>query len=348
MPPTDEGKPASVPTAFVPKKSNTIARQDKADVAAEFRIEPRISEYYSNPSIKPAAFCKSVRRTKIGIFDQDDVSRAVERIDVEDPTLARTVALLGKGPEPIDRWMTEATIVSLERYIPGVSSEQYLSGRVLLDRIVRILTEHFFDRDKIRRARAQNMLRLVLVWMMNHRNLDPKDALLSVRKIKKRNVSTRGTALRRDAIRLLTRARANLLVDLSLIASLFDDAIDAAARERQEAIARVSELRAQIAALESRFETIIRDLDRAQSDRTRLLRELQNTQKELSDQKELRVHDRTKRNGQFRGFLINRLQPPLSDARDALNFTPPHLRAAEQRIEMIATAIREELEKDSE
>ena len=49
-----------------------------------------------------------------------------------------------------------------------------------------------------------------------------------------------------------------------------------------------------------------------------------------------------------RGFLAERLTPPLFDARDALGFDPPHVDAARQRIEMAITAIDGELEKSNE
>ena len=52
--------------------------------------------------------------------------------------------------------------------------------------------------------------------------------------------------------------------------------------------------------------------------------------------------------GRFRGFLAERLTPPLFDARDALGFDPPHVDAARQRIEMAITAIDGELEKSNE
>ena len=93
--------------------------------------------------------------------------------------------------------------------------------------------------------------------------------------------------------------------------------------------------------------TANKSLERANEDQARFLKELAAAQKELRDEKELRALDRTKQAGRFRGFLTERVSPALSDARDALDFDPPHVDAARQRIEMAISAISGEVEKSN-
>ena len=311
-------------------------------------VVPRLSAYYSDARVKPAAFVKAVRAAKIRSFDAEDVSAAAQRLGETDPTLARTVALLGKEPEPVARWVVEATKASLNLYLPDAVSGEHEAAKSFFDRVVRMSAEDLAAKDKQRRARAQNLLRLVLSWLIGQRNLSPTDALLSVRKAKKKKDGATPSNLNRDAARLLGRAKLNQLLNLSLIAALFESNIAQAAKERQEVLSSLAGLQDRIASLETELQTTGAELKRTNEDRTRLSKELAAAQKELRDEKELRALDRTMQAGRFGGFLAERLSPPLSDARDALDFDPPVVDAARQRIEMAITAINGEMGKSNE
>lgn len=311
-------------------------------------VAPCLSAYYSDARIKPTAFVKAVRAAKIRSFDAEDVSGAAQRLGETDPTLARTVALLGKGSEPVARWVVEATKASLNLYLPDAVSGEHEAASGLFDRVVRMSVEDLAAKDKERRARAQNLVRLALAWLMDQRNLSPADALLSVRKAKKRKEGATAASLNRDAARLLGRAKLNQLLNLSLIAALFESAIAQEVKERQEVFSSLAGLRDRIASLETELRTTGAELESANEDRTRLTNELAAAQKELRDEKELRALDRTKQAGRSRSFLAERVSLPLSDARDALDFDPPHVDAARQRIEMAISAINREMGKSNE
>lgn len=314
----------------------------------EIPAEPRLTFYYADSRVKPAAFIKAVRAAKLRSFGADDTGEALRCLAETDPTLARTVALLGKGPDPVARWVVEATKASLKFYLPDTVSDEHEAAKSLFDRVVRACAGDLAAKDKQRRAKAQNLVRLALVWLIDQRNLSPIDALLSVRKAKKKRNGATASSVSRDAIRLLARAKLNQLLNLSLIAALFESSIAQAAKERHEAFATQSGLRDRIDALETELQTANEELEKAAEDRARLSNELAVLKKELRDEKELRALERAKQAGRFRNFLAERLSPPLCDARDALDVDPLHVDVARQRIEMAITAIGGELEKSNE
>ena len=318
------------------------------NASKETPVALSLSAYYSDARVKPAAFCKAVQAAKIRSFDAEDVSGAAQRLCETDPTLARTVALMGKGPDAVARWVVEATKASLNLYLPDAVSDEHKAAKSLFDRVVRMSAEDLAAKDKQRRARAENLLRLVLSWLIGQRNLSPTDALLSVRKAKKKKDGATPSNLNRDAARLLGRAKMRQLLGLSLVAALFESNIAQATKERQEVFSSLAGLQDGIASLETELQTTGAELKRTNEDRTRLTNELAAAQKELRDEKELRALDRTKQAGRSRSFLAERVSLPLSDARDALDFDPPHADAARQRIEMVMSAISRELEKTDE
>lgn len=305
---------------------------------------PRLSSYYTDPRITAAAFVRAVRATRIIRFDAEDVYQTRTSLDELDPTLARTVGLLGKGPEPVARWVTEITKQTLRQALSGDVSDGYEAANTLFDRVVRMSAEHLAAKDKQRHARAQNLLRLILAWLIEDRNLSPIDALISVRKAKPRKAKSTAVNLNRDAAHLLRRATLKQLIDLSSIAALFETTIAEEAKERRQVFGKFTDLKHRITSLDTELHAKAAELDALKEDRANLTDELSAVQGDLRNEKELRALDRTRQNGRFRRFLAERLKQPLSDALDALEVDPPHVSTARQRIEMAMTAIGHGLE----
>jgi hypothetical protein len=328
-----------------PKAKSIMAHGPSGE---EIPAEPRLTFYYADSRVKPVAFIKAVRAEKSKSFGTDDTKEALRCLTETDPTLSRTIALVGKGPDAVGRWVIDAAKASLKHYTPEAVSDEHCAANVLFDRVVRACAGDLAAKDKQCRARAQNLIRLALVWLIDQRNLSPINALLSVRKAKKKKNSATAASASRDAIRLLTRTKLNQLLNLSLIATLFEASIARAAKERQESIATLSSLRDRINILETKLQTTNEELEKTAENRDRLSEALAIAQKELSDEKKLHALECEKRAGSLRTFLTEQLSQPLSDARDALDFDPPHADAARQRIEMAMSAIGRELEKIDE
>ncbi len=347
--PTEETEPdVQLQNDLSRKSMNAMKPNVNGDEQREIPIEPQISLYYSDPRIKPLAFCKCVRKAKIKIFDADDMSKAIQELEVADPTLVRTVSLVGKGPDPINKWIARATKISLDHYMPGASSNEDMSPNELFGRIVQTLSEHLSDKDKARRTKAQNFLRLALNWLVDERNLKPDDALLSVRKIKSKKAPVTNTGVHAATVRLVKIAKLNHLHDLALIANYFEAIVEEKTKDARQTFAQLSKLGEDMNLMEMKLNATTSDLEIAKRERIRLSDQLCKVEKQLDEQKKLRELDERTRNGQFRGFLEDRLKPPLSDALDALEFIPPNATAAVQRINMAMKAVRSRLEKPNE
>ena len=147
---TGDAKPGE--TAQDATQHNELMRTDFASAPnsrEEMPAAPCISAYYSDARVRSAAFVKSVRSAKIRSFDAEDSAQTLQRLSETDPTLARTVALLGKGPDVVARWVVRATKASLDRYLPGAMPDEHEAAKDLLDRVVRMSVEILLPRTSI-------------------------------------------------------------------------------------------------------------------------------------------------------------------------------------------------------
>lgn len=337
--------PASAEASEDPKRA---VPGTEVEAREEPSIEARICAYYENPNIKPPSFLKAVRAAKIKRFEASDIADASERLKDADLTLERTAALLGKGPDVIERWVEEVTKEALKRWLGERVLDEEPSARGLFDRVVRECREALGTKDRQQRARAGNLLRLSLVWLFEKRNLTPVDALLSMRALKKETRNVSATKVHVDAVRLMKRSKPTQLSALLTISALYERAIAEASEERISLRAALTSAREHVQRLEDDLRISHGELKKSEDDQTHLSDELAIRTQEVENEKELRALDRSKQKGRHRSFLKNRVIQPLSDARDALDFDPPHVEAARQRVEMALAAICEEMGKRSE
>lgn len=303
---------------------------------------PRLERYYADPKMKPGTFIKAVRVAKLKTFDPDDLATTLNRLAELDPTFSRTVAFVGKQPAAISQWVIEAAKTSLASILSDALSDRSLSAAALFDRAIKACSADLASKDRRARDRAQNLLRLALVWLIAQRNLSPIDALLSAKRARKKKGRGAELNLRSDVSRLLVKSKLSQLLNFALVANLFEVALAQMSKERREALAAAAEHKDRIAQVNGELVTATERLESATKQSARLHEELASTQKALIDEKELRSLERTKLEGRFRRFLTERLGPPLSDARDVLGFDPPNIAAALQRIEMTISAIEGE------
>ncbi len=344
----NDPKPTETAPDTAKEDAEAVERESSDHAAKERPAIPRLAAYYSDSKVKPAAFFKAVREAKIGSFAAEDIAETLQRLGQLDPTLDRTVALLNKGLDPVARWVVDATKASLAFYLPGVKSDEHEPANTLFDRVMQGAVEGLVAKDRRRRTRTQNLLRLVLVLFLGQRNLSPIDALLSIRKASATKGGSAASNLKREAIRLLARSKIGQLQDLSLVALLFDSFVMEATRERQEVFSSLAGLQDRIAALELKLKSAQSEIDKAREDYARQSSELAALQNDLHNERQLRTLERSKQAGRSRSFLAERLRQPLSDARDALDFEPPHMDAVRQRIEMAISAIDSEIGKSNE
>lgn len=188
---------------------------------------PLLSAYYGNPKVTTAAFVREVKiaaksTRQAGVeaarFDLRDTAQVLERLDEFDPWLARTGALLGKGP-PFRGWVERATEETLDLLMGDAGSDD----PTITERFRRFLKKTDSDllgKDAGRKRRAKNLIRLVFVWMIERERLAPERALSLIWRQVSRNrreqsqgacQTTQATDLTTDAGRCTLSAVAQIL-----------------------------------------------------------------------------------------------------------------------------------------
>ena len=276
-------------------------------------------------------------------FDANDAEETLRRLPELDPLLSRTVKLLNKEPPALRRWVARVTQVAFEASVGGRGYEGE-SALARFDRFLRASADDLLGKDKERRERAQNLLRLSLPWLVERQNLKPEEALPLVGRAKRDRAKS--LDLRRDVLRLLFRAPTRQLMDMSLVGACFGAALADEAKARREAFHDLSRCREELDKRCEELDLVRTELRDATAERDQLARSLDETKKRLRDQQNLREIDRKQIIGRFRAFLGERISLHISDARDALDFDPPEMSAARERLDIASAAIASELEKD--
>ena len=317
-------------------------------------LMPRLSDYYGSPTVQPATFLREVRATvkaarvnrrDLPSFDAEDSEKTLKRLKELDPTLSRTVRLLGKEPQQVRRWITRVTRAAFDDW----SADRVYEGEpalVRFDRFLRSSTNDLLGKDKQRREHAQNLLRMSLPWLVESQNLKPEEALPLAGQAKRARAKT--TDLRRAVQRLLFRVPVSQLMNLSLVSAFYKKTLEDEVSARRDAFQELSRYRDKHAAQMEENDKCRSELKRVSEMCNQLGKRLAETEDHLRGQKELRAIDRTQTRGRSRRFLKERLSPLISDAWDAMEFDPPQIVGAQQRLDMVAAAIANELDKIDE
>lgn len=320
------------------------ARSGKAGVPEGM---PRLSDYYSAPAAQPAAFLRQVcaagkaaRTTGASppFFDENDAADMLKRLEELDPTLSRTVKLLGKEPPQVRRWVEKVTRDAFDKAVKPRGNGEEAASLARFDRFLRLSAPDLLGEDKLRRERARNLLRLVLPWLVERQNLKLEYALPLVRRAGR----TKTANLQRDMKTLLYSTSFTQLLKLSLVDAWYEKALNEEKQERQNVSATLTETRKRENAVTAELEKVKTDLWRTTEERDRLARHLEETEKQLQSEKRLRALDRRQSAARSRGFLLERLAPLLRDAKVALDFRTPHVAGSRERLDMASEAIGQE------
>ena len=313
--------------------SGSAGDTQRADASS---ATPLLSAYYENPKMKPPAFVQHVKAMAGPVvFDSEDEKQVLERLDEFDPSLARTGALLGKGP-PFRGWVERATEKALDLLMDDADREY----STIMERFRRFLdnaTSDLSGKDADKKRRAKTLIRLVFVWMVERRKLDPERALPLIR----RKAADSRTTLRQ----ILVAAPYPQLLKLSQVAASYEDIIDKLRKENGSLFSDLMRARKnqdeQAATLEQ-TQTALRHAEEAHAETAVCLEKVE---AELRGERELRAADRRQFAARSRQFLLQRLGPLLADARGALDFNTPHISGSRQRIEMAEAALKKEVER---
>ena len=313
---------------------------------------PRLSDYYSAPAAQTVAFLRQARAAgKVArasgarppSFDENDIASTLGRLDELDATLSRTVKLLGKEPPQVRQWVEQVTRDAFNKALNARGYGEESTPFARFDRFLRLSATDLLGKDKPRRERAQNLLRLALPWLVERQNLKPEDALPLIGRAKRERTKTAN--LQRDMRMLLYRAPFTQLLNLSLVGAWYEKTLTEERQARRDAFTALSDARDREASLAAELEEVKTVLRCTTEERDRFAEHLEETGKQLQSEKRLRGLDRRQSAARSRGFLLDRLAPLLRDARDALDFRTPHIAGSRERLDMANEALKQEAQR---
>jgi hypothetical protein len=309
---------------------------------------PTLCGYYADPKAKPTSFLKAVRAAKIKAFQSNDVESAQATYAEKDSDLSRTLALgLGnRAPEAVERWVIDAARSEVRTLDPNIMLEESASAEAIFERVVQALTDGLQSKKKTLRSRAQNLVKLSMIWLIRRRSLDPQRALYALSGGSGKRPA-RETP-RSEAQKVLLRAKPSQWRTLFVVANLNTKEVEEADRSRNEALQARDRLQRRLAELESALESKQQETDSLSREFQRLEAELMSSKSALEAQRQLRELDAAEAAGRTRNLLAGRLSLLLSDARDALDFEPPHVEAARQRIDAARQTIAQEVDDSND
>lgn len=306
---------------------------------------PTLSGYYLDRKMKPARFFKALRAAKTKAFQSDDVGSVQATLADRDPDLSRTLALglASRPPEAVERWVIDVARLAAGNVDPNLLGEG-ASAEAIFERLVHTLTETLQSKVKPVRLRAQNLVKLNLVWLIRRRSLDPLRALNALSEISRKRRQT----IHDDGQKVLLRAHPSQWKTLTVVTNLSSEEVKEANETRDRAIQTREQLQVRVANLEKDTEAKQQENDSLSRELERLQLELASERSALEAQHRLRDLDASEAAARTRSLLTGRLNLLLSDARDALDFEPPHIEAARQRIDAARETIVQEVSDSNE
>jgi hypothetical protein len=301
---------------------------------------PTLSRFYVDPKMKAASFLKAVRTAKVKTFQSEDIASAQAMLAEKDSSLSRTLSLgtASRPPDVLERWVCEIVKSSLE---PEIMADQAASAEAIFERVVRSQANELQSKSKALRLRAQNLIKLTLLWLVWARSLDPLQALYTFAEISNKRVGREN--VRSEVQKILLQAKPGQWKSLFAVARLSSDVVQRANLTATDALRERDRLQERVAQLEHALEQKGEEADNLSSALEHTRSEVASGKKALEDERKLRDLDLAQATGRTRHFLTGRLSLLLSDARVALEFEPPQIEAARQRLDSAKETIAEEV-----
>ena len=311
---------------------------------------PSLASYYADSKVRAATFLSAVRQARLTEFLESDVEGTKARLAELDPALTRTLALAGvrKPPDAVERWLRVATVATLRAQAPDAVGDSPLSASATLQQAIESVLDDLSSKARTKKVRAQNFVRLALIWLIRERNLSIAEALPMLSKLRRGSANQTDAFLRREAGMLVMAAKPKDLVGLSLVADLFREQVRQMRGDRDEAVSALQLLQERVDALTADLATANEALGRYRFDLEDARREAAALTGEVSQLQQRNRLDAKERAGKTRVFLSQRLVPLLSDAVGALTSEPPHLGVVRDRIQSAVELVNRKLGENDE
>lgn len=133
-----------------------------------------LSAYFGLAKVSPASFFKALRAAKVRHFTQSDEGQAFELMGKNDPDGDRLWILISQSklPDAIDRWIWKASQERLKAVVGAHFDPLDHDAAQILRVLVEFSSADLGAKEKDKRRKAGNWLRVGLCWLIEKRSLD--------------------------------------------------------------------------------------------------------------------------------------------------------------------------------
>jgi len=325
------------------KRPGTTDRDKEADSATEQdqKLEPivrKISEFFANSEISPAAFSKALKANKVLRFKQEDADKVMSALEA-DTDGNRLWSLMSQAnlPEAVDRWIWSAAQVRLKAVVGPEFNPQEKNSTEILQILGKAFGQQLRSRDKAKARAAENWLRIGICWLVEKRTIETWTI--------GERLSSDLFADKDQAISTVRRAiskGSSKELKLSVAAvALGNDLVTRSKKEQAEGRLVSENLREKLIAADRKIEELSANLYDSRAEIAQKEEALKGLQSQFEDERHHWGHDLSKSKAGQRVLLGERVAPLISDAIDALEIDPPAQDLALRRIKAVLKLIDE-------
>lgn len=291
-----------------------------------------LSAYFGAAKVPPASFFKALRTAKIKYFTQSDEAQAFELMEKNDPNGDRLWMLISQSklPEAIDRWIWKASQDRLKAVVGANFDPLNHDAAQILKVLIEFAGPDLGAKEKDKRRKAENWLRVGTCWLVEKRSLD---AWLIADQISSTLFKKQNDA-KKVAVRMLQKGKWSEFRHAVAVAGLARATIENAQQQRDEERRAVSSLRLQLDAARSEINDLLLKLSALQEEMGIASDEFAKVKLQLETERQHWGHDLAELKAGHQAFR-ERIRRLLSDAIDALEIDPPAPDVALRRLKNV-------------
>lgn len=323
--------------ANTPSSRDTVEQVAKSEGGAPSEeATSTLSAYFGPAKVSPASFFKALKAAKVRYFTQSDEAQAFELMGNNDPSGDRLWMLISQSklPEPIDRWIWKASQDRLKAVVGANFDPLDHDAAQILRALVEFSSADLGAKEKDKRRKAENWLRVGICWLIEKRSLDAWQIAdqISSTLFKKQNDA------KKIALRVLQRGKWGEFRHAVAVAGLARATVERAQQQRDEERRVVSSLRLQLDAGRSKINDLLSQLSALREDVVLASEALAKVKLQLETERQHWGHNLAEAKAGHQAFReqIRRL---LSDAIDALEIDPPAPDVALRRLKNVISII---------
>jgi hypothetical protein len=309
-----------------PENANAEGRAEGPDNARdasadEVEIPPTLAGYFGEDRASPSAFFKVLRKNEVKRFRSADQEAAASLMLSEDPEAERLWSLMAQAspPEPVDAWVWGAAQSRLKEQLGEAFDPQDRDAGRIFKSVLRELSAVLTSEKKEDRRRAENILRIVICWLIEKRSLRTWQVAEQLTPILFKDLR----AATRAAQRAVQKGRPGELRIAAAMAALGDQMVKAAEEEQARERNISNDLRRRLDDANRKIEKLHTELENAKSTISERDTAVANLEQTLAAERHHWGHDLTETKAEQKVLLGERLGPLLADAIDALEIDPP-------------------------